>query len=113
MAEKKRRILLFIDNFNPHSNFPALTNITVKSLLPTTTSKLLPLDQGVIRSSKVGYREQIMRRFLDSIGEGKPCASINILHQTTVKNCFIKAGFSENKTSNETEEVDSNTRRRN
>ncbi|GBM86095.1 hypothetical protein AVEN_41237-1 [Araneus ventricosus] len=27
--------------------------------------------------------------------------------QTTIKNCFIKAGFSENKTSSETEEVDS------
>ncbi|GBL91826.1 hypothetical protein AVEN_172750-1 [Araneus ventricosus] len=27
--------------------------------------------------------------------------------ETTIKNCFIKAGFSENKTSSETEEVDS------
>ncbi|GBM72511.1 hypothetical protein AVEN_263457-1 [Araneus ventricosus] len=82
------------------------------------TSKLQPLDQGIILSFKVGYRVQIARILLDSIGEGKPCASINILQsmrmanyawrnvtETTIKNCFIKAGFSENKTSSETEAI--------
>ncbi|GBM84058.1 Tigger transposable element-derived protein 6 [Araneus ventricosus] len=120
MAKKKRRILLFINNCNAHSNFLGLKNITVKFLPPNTTSKLQPLDQGIIRSFKVGYRAQIVRRLLDSIGEGKPCASINILRsmrmadyawrnvtETIIKNCFIKVGFSENKTSRETEEVDS------
>lgn len=73
-----------------------------------------------MRSFKVGYRSQIVRRHLDSVGEGKPCTSINILQsmrmadfawknttKTTIKNCFIKAGFLENKISSETEEVDS------
>ncbi|GBM86177.1 Tigger transposable element-derived protein 6 [Araneus ventricosus] len=120
MAKRKRCILLFIDNCNAHSNFPALKNITVKFLPPNTTSKLQPLNQGIIRSFKFDYRAQIVRKLLDSIGEGKPCAPINILQsmrmadyarrnvtETTIKNCFIKAGFSENKTSSETEEVDS------
>ncbi|GBM81587.1 Tigger transposable element-derived protein 6 [Araneus ventricosus] len=40
MAKKKGRILLFIDNCNAHSNFPALKNITVKFLPRNTTSKL-------------------------------------------------------------------------
>ncbi|GBN54831.1 hypothetical protein AVEN_141511-1, partial [Araneus ventricosus] len=57
---------------------------------------------------------------LDSIGEGKPYASINILQsmrmadyewrnvtETTIKIFFIKAGFSENKTSTKTEDVES------
>ncbi|GBM67806.1 Tigger transposable element-derived protein 6 [Araneus ventricosus] len=120
MAKKKRRIFLVIDNCNTHSNFPALKNITVKFLPPNTTSKSQPLDQRIIRSFNVGYRTQIVRRLLDSIGEGKPCTSISILEsmrmadyawrnvtETTIKNCCIKAGFSENKTSSETEEVDS------
>ncbi|GBN57502.1 Tigger transposable element-derived protein 6 [Araneus ventricosus] len=120
MAKRKRRIFLFIDNCNAHSNFLGLKNITVKFLPPNTTSKLQPLDQGIIRSFKVGYRAQIVRRLLDSICEGKPCASVNILQsmlmadyayrnvtETIIKNCFIKVGFSENKTSSETEEVDS------
>ncbi|GBL74310.1 Tigger transposable element-derived protein 6 [Araneus ventricosus] len=69
MAKKKRRILLFKDNCNAHSNFPALKNITVKFLPPNATSKC--------QREIAGYREQIVRRLLDSIGEGKPCASIN------------------------------------
>ncbi|GBN53525.1 Tigger transposable element-derived protein 6 [Araneus ventricosus] len=40
MAKKKRCILLFIDNCNAHSKFPALENITVTFLPPNTTSKL-------------------------------------------------------------------------
>ncbi|GBM48751.1 Tigger transposable element-derived protein 6 [Araneus ventricosus] len=120
MTKRKRRILLFIDNCKAHFNFTALKNITVKFLPPNKTSKLQPLDQGIIRSFKVGYRAQIVRRLMDSIGEGKSYASINILQsmrmadyawrnvtETTIKNCFIKAGFSVNKTSSETEEVDS------
>ncbi|GBM43910.1 Tigger transposable element-derived protein 6 [Araneus ventricosus] len=72
MAKKQRHILLFIDNCKAHSNFLALKNITVKFLPPNMTSKLQPLDQGIIRSSKVGYRAQIVGRLLDSIDEGKP-----------------------------------------
>ncbi|GBN28674.1 Tigger transposable element-derived protein 6 [Araneus ventricosus] len=120
MAKKKRHILLFIENCNAHSNFPGLKNITVKFLPTNTTSKLQPLGQGIIRGCKVGYRAQIVRTLLDSIGEGKPCSSTNIVQsmrmadyawrnitETTIKNCFIKAGFSKNKTTSETEEVDS------
>ncbi|GBN85688.1 hypothetical protein AVEN_156698-1 [Araneus ventricosus] len=91
-----------------------------EKLPPLVIGRSKKPSQGIIRSFKVGYIAQIVRRLLDSIGEGKPCASINFLPsirmtdyawrnvaETIIKKCFIKAGFSENKTSSETEVVDS------
>jgi len=120
MAKKKRHILLFIDNCRAHSNLPTLKNILVKFLPPNSTSKLQPLDQGIIRSFKACYRMQVVRKLVDNIEEGKPNAPIDILQsmrmadfawrnvtEKTIKNCFMKAGFtSENiLTTHETGEV--------
>lgn len=60
MKKQKRKILLFMDNCTVHNNPPPLDHIKVHFFPPNTTSKLQPLDQGVIqnflsqRSSKTG-----------------------------------------------------------
>lgn len=108
IALKKRKILLFIDNCNAHSNLPNLKNITVKFLPSNMTSKLQPLDQGIIRSFKIGYRQQLLKKIIDAIDEDKILPTINVLDamrmadfawrnvtKKTIKNCFIKAGFKE------------------
>lgn len=57
-----------------------LKSMTVKDLLPNISSKLQPLDHGIICSFKVGYGAPILNRHLDSIGEDKPSSTpINVL----------------------------------
>ena len=51
---EKRKVLLLLDNFSGHftSANEELTNVKLCFLPPNTTSKLQPLDQGIIASLK-------------------------------------------------------------
>lgn len=106
MALKKRKILLFIDNCGSHKNLPTTKNVTVKFLPPNTTSKLQPLDQGIIRSFKAEYRKALVQKLISAIEDGEKLPSITVLDamrmvdyawscvtEKTIKNCFKKAGF--------------------
>ncbi|XP_042901996.1 tigger transposable element-derived protein 4-like [Parasteatoda tepidariorum] len=106
MRLKKRKIILFIDNCSAHNNLPELKNVCVKYFPANTTSKLQPMDQGVIRSFKVNYRKQLIRKLVDAIDEGSTLPKINVLDsirmtdhawrnvtQKTIQNGFKKAGF--------------------
>ncbi|GBM33875.1 Tigger transposable element-derived protein 4 [Araneus ventricosus] len=106
MRVKKRKIILLIDNCRAHNNLPALRNASVKFFPSNTTSKLHPMDQGIIRSFKVNYRRQLVSKLVDAIDEGSTLPKINVLDflrmmeyawrnvtQKTVQNCFKKAGF--------------------
>ncbi|GBM46776.1 Tigger transposable element-derived protein 4 [Araneus ventricosus] len=106
MRVKKRKIIIFIDNCSAHSNLPALKNVSVKFFPANTTSDLQPMDQGKIRSFKVNYRRQTVRKLVDTIDEGSTLSKIDVLDcmrmtdyvwrdvsQKTAKNCFKKAGF--------------------
>lgn len=109
MKKQKRKVLLFIDNCSSHNALPELDNVHVKFLPPNTTSKLQPLDQGIINNFKVFYRKEIVTQMLDCLEEGN---SFNItvltamriadkawknVSQTTIRNCFRSCGF-DNKT---------------
>ncbi len=37
---------------------------------PNTTSLIQPLDQGIIRTAKVHYRTQVMRKMLQAVNDG-------------------------------------------
>ena len=50
MARKKRKIPMLVDNCPAHPEVPDLKAIELIFLPPNTTSKLQPMDQGVIRS---------------------------------------------------------------
>ena len=56
-ARQKRKVILFLDNVSSHS--PDLvgkfSNITVVFLPKNTTSRLQPLDAGIIKNFKVHY----------------------------------------------------------
>ena len=62
LARQRRHILLLIDNAPSHIVDEYL-NITIQFLPPNTTSKIQPLDQGIIRSVKCAYRKTIQVQY--------------------------------------------------
>ena len=102
------KIVLIIDNCHAHPNVDNLRAIQLLFLPPNTTFKTQPMDQGVIRTLKAFYRTNIVRRQIKYVDEGKATPKINILQAmrmlakswdaisiNTVKNCFRKAGISQ------------------
>ncbi|GBN53223.1 Tigger transposable element-derived protein 4 [Araneus ventricosus] len=103
MRVEKRIIIFFIDNCSAHNNLPAFKTVSVKLFPANTTSKLQSRDQGIIRSFKVNYRRQLVRKTVDDIDEGSTLPKIKALDftrmmdyawrnvtQKTVQNCFKK-----------------------
>lgn len=105
MKKKRKKICIFIDNCTAHGDTPKLSNIKIEYLPPNTTSKLQPLDQGIIRSFKVNYRKEVVQQFLRDMESRSP-TNINVLDamwmitkawnkvtESTISNCFKKSGF--------------------
>lgn len=105
MKIKKRKILLFLDNCSAHTDVPLLDNVKVLFLPANTTSRLQPLDQGIIQCFKRYYRREVVQHSLTCI-EKNVKNEINLLQamkfarkawfqvsMSTIKNCFRKAGF--------------------
>ena len=74
-----RKIVLIIDNCPAHPNVHNLKAIQLVFLPPNTTSKIQPMDQGVIRALKAFYRTNVVRRQIKYVDEGKMTPKINIL----------------------------------
>ena len=111
MRLQKRKIILFIDNCNSHSDLK-LKNVQAEFFLANFTSQLQPLDLEIIQSFKAHYRKQLVRKSLLFLGSGDlqnaSITKINVLEAMNLispawdsvdKNCitnvFNKAGFSE------------------
>ncbi|XP_042898966.1 tigger transposable element-derived protein 6-like [Parasteatoda tepidariorum] len=110
MSFQKRNIILFLDQCTAHLNLK-LKNVRIEFFPVNCTSKLQPLDLGIIRSFKESYRKQLVRKslmFLDS-GDFQDAskAKINVLEalnlissawdsvdRKCIINGFNKAGFS-------------------
>ncbi|GFW62990.1 tigger transposable element-derived protein 6 [Trichonephila clavipes] len=56
MKREKRHILLFLDNCTVHNNAPPLSNVKLQFFPPNSTSKLQPLDLGLIHNFKTKKR---------------------------------------------------------
>ena len=67
MKLKKRKVLLFFDNATSHTEPLALSNVTLKFLPPNTTSKLQPLDLGIICAFKARYRKHMLKHLITKI----------------------------------------------
>lgn len=107
-AAQKRNVLLFVDNCPAHPKVVQreLKAIKVVFFPPNVTSKLQPMDQGIIWNLKQKYRKRILLRVLRSFendGDTPKVTLLNCLHDiknawdevttTTLVNCFRKAGF--------------------
>ncbi|GBM46216.1 hypothetical protein AVEN_270222-1 [Araneus ventricosus] len=60
-----------MDNATSHPDDFKLKNISLVFLPPNIASMLQPLDQGIIRSFKVGYRKLLLRHVLSQISSCK------------------------------------------
>ena len=103
------KITMFvIDNCPAHPHIENLQSTTIYFLPPNTTSSLQPMDQGVIRSLKCKYRTHIIQKYITAIDNEKQIPNISMLEamkmlvhswsemsETTIVNCFAKAGFKE------------------
>lgn len=104
LEKSGRQVCLLLDNCSAHHVAIQLKNITVKFLPANTTAKLQPLDQGIIKAFKVGYRRRLVQRLLTNLRLGIELkvdllgatqmltGAWNDVKQTTVVNCFRKAG---------------------
>lgn len=107
-----RKILLLLDNAGCHSTdiIGKYSNIKVLFLPPNTTSKLQPLDVGIIQNFKLHYRKLFLRYVLTKIDQclvaTEVSNSISIpqairwiaqawkkVDSMVIKKCFRKSGI--------------------
>ncbi|GBN68993.1 hypothetical protein AVEN_269423-1 [Araneus ventricosus] len=65
MRNQAIKILLVLDNVTCHAHGAQLKNVKLLFLPPNTTSKLQPLDHGVIKCFKMEYRERALRHVIE------------------------------------------------
>ncbi|GFU62367.1 tigger transposable element-derived protein 6 [Trichonephila clavipes] len=106
MKREKRHILLFLDNCTVHNNAPPLSNVKLQFFPPNSTSKLQPLDQGIIHNFTTFYRREVVKSVLDNLENQQHVTTISILTALimidkawravtplTIHNCFKKSAF--------------------
>ena len=114
MRKQGRKVILFLDNatVHPTSLIDMYSNIKIVFLPKNTTSRLQPLDAGIIQSFKSKYRKKLMRyviaRINDDLIASEIIKCIDILQAITwvadswkevsvetIKNCFAKCGITD------------------
>lgn len=106
MGAKARKILLFMDNAPCHPpDTTSLRNVKVVFLPPNCTSCLQPLDAGIIKCVKQGYRKRLVQRRLAAMerSEEEKISVLDAMHmiasswsavsQSTIANSFRHCGF--------------------
>jgi len=103
----KRPILLVMDNFSAHTMDYNLKNIKTLFLPPNTTTKLQPLDAGIIHAFKAHYRKLYGLQLLQDLNtNATKLGHINVLNALflaseawesvntkTIYNCFKHTGL--------------------
>lgn len=109
LVRQNRKVLLMVDNASSHT-LAEYSNINMQYLMPRTTSKLQPLDQGIIYAVKTHYKASLARKYLMGIEAGKTpeqlvkkwCVKLACdelarvwkrVSPQTILNCFRAAGF--------------------
>ena len=119
MIAEGRKITMIVDNCPAHPHVEGLQAVELIFLPPNTTSKLQPMDQGVIRSLKANYRSAVVKLCITRIESGKELPRISILDamkflvqawnrvsKDTIQNCFKRAGISKDAQTDAEEEID-------
>ena len=124
MKREGRKILMFIDNAPSHPKMK-LDNVKLVFLPPNTTSKIQPMDQGIIQAMKLKFHKRQSRKILAEMEKHKDMCGSELLKQITVldaiywvKNswdevesstivkCFAKCGFKFSDSENVDSEVE-------
>ena len=111
---ENRKVIVFLNNAtcHPESMDDKFSNIKIVFLPKNTTSRLQPLDAGIIQNFKVKYQKSLVKYVLSRINDNAFATEIvqdvNILMAiwwvqrawkdvtpSTVKRCFEKCGFRE------------------
>nr|XP_042907454.1 tigger transposable element-derived protein 4-like [Parasteatoda tepidariorum] len=111
MIAEHRKIALIFDNCPAHPKDinKKLKNITVFYLPPNTTSKLQPMDRGVIQNFKLHYRKRMVRKVIAALENKQSMPKINLresitelskawnsdVTDRTIRNSFAKGGYCE------------------
>ena len=114
MKSQNRNVILFIDNApcHPPDLKGKFSNINVCFLPKNTTSRLQPLDAGIIQNFKVKYRKLLLKFVISRVNDKKTASEIvkevdvlkavrwvkeleawNQVDEETIRKCFRKCGF--------------------
>ena len=107
LKAKKKKVLLLLDNLSSHNvSRIGLSQIETLFLPPNTTSRLQPLDAGIIETFKRYYRKRMLRWMINMIEQGNRNARIDLktaiefadaayeqLSRETIQNCWITTGI--------------------
>lgn len=75
MMAQGRHILLLLDNCGAHPRI-VLRNVKLQFLPPNTTSKLQPLDAGIISTLKALYRKRLLRHLCAEMDEANTATEL-------------------------------------
>ena len=105
-SDQNRKIEFIVDNCPAHPYLPRLTAIDL-IFLSMDQGVIQPMDQGVIRSIKARYLAKVIHKYINVSDSNKELPNITILDalimleqswftlsDTTIINCFTKAGIS-------------------
>jgi hypothetical protein len=115
LGKQSRKILLIVNNAEPHPNLIDLKNNTLEFLPPNTSSIIQPLNMGTIKNLKTHYRRLLVTYILKAIEDNlvtpSTCAidisfKINIsqviqfaakssrkVSSVMIQHCFALCGF--------------------
>lgn len=118
-TKKKKKALLFINKSTTYVISPVLTSLPTGFLPAHITSKLQPMDAGIIKNFEVKYCSELVDNLLQQLDNGKAPTPIGVLQvmrfiqkmwdditPKTITNCFAKCSFKINPCSNNVSETD-------
>ena len=80
MIYQRRKILLFMDNVTSHSILP-FKNVRLCYFPVNTTSKLQPMNQGIIQASKTKYQKMQIQKMVTAMDKDKSIVASNMRNQ--------------------------------
>ncbi len=112
LTQKRRRILLLVDNCSAHPSGLQLQNIQLEYLPPNTTSILQPCDQGPIQMLKSKFRHKMCVSILAKMDEDEDASAVALAQKISlldavnmlacawaeadelgIRNCWCKSGL--------------------
>ena len=87
MRSKKRHIILFLYNATSHSHELQLSNVKLSFLPANCTSKLQPLNLGIIHAFRGRYRKMMLSRLISNI---ENCVTVTELKIVLINHAMIQ-----------------------